>query len=87
MLGLKVIFWVCVLVVFYTYLGYGMLLWLIIKIKRLVKGKQSPTPMPADDELPTMTLMICAYNEQDVVRDKMQYTRVLDYPKDKLRVM
>ena len=87
MLGLKVIFWVCVLVVFYTYLGYGMLLWLIIMIKRLVKGKQSPTPMPADDDLPTMTLMICAYNEQDVVREKMQNTRALDYPKDKFRVM
>jgi cellulose synthase/poly-beta-1,6-N-acetylglucosamine synthase-like glycosyltransferase len=43
--------------------------------------------MPADDELPTMTLMICAYNEQDVVRDKMQNTRALDYPKDKFRVM
>jgi len=87
MLGLKVIFWVCVLVVFYTYLGYGMLLWLIIMTKRLVKGKQSPTPMPADDELPTMTLMICAYNEQDVVREKMQNTLALDYPKDKFRVM
>ena len=54
MLTLKVIFWVCVAVVFYTYLGYGMLLWLIISIKRLVRGKQSPTPMPTDDELPTM---------------------------------
>ena len=87
MLTLKVIFWVCVAVVFYTYLGYGMLLWLIISIKRLVRGKQSPTPMPTDDELPTMTLMICAYNEQDVVREKMQNTRALDYPKDKFRVM
>ncbi len=87
MLLLKVLFWVCVFVVFYTYVGYGMLLWLIIKVKRLVKGKQSPTPMPADDELPTMTLMICAYNEQDVVAEKMQNTRALDYPKDKFRVM
>ena len=87
MLTLKVIFWVCVAVVFYTYLGYGMLLWLIISIKRLVRGKQSPTPMPTDDELPTMTLMICAYNEQDVVKEKMQNTRALDYPKDKFRVM
>ena len=87
MLTLKVIFWVCVAVVFYTYLGYGMLLWLIISIKRLVSGKQSPTPMPTDDELPTMTLMICAYNEQDVVKEKMQNTRALDYPKDKFRVM
>ena len=87
MLTLKVIFWVCVAVVFYTYLGYGMLLWLIISIKRLVRGKQPPTPMPPDDELPTMTLMICAYNEQDVVKEKMQNTRALDYPKDKFRVM
>ena len=74
-------------IVFYTYLGYGILLWLIIRIKRLVKGRPTPTPMPTDDELPTMTLMICAYNEQDVVAEKMQNTRALDYPKDKFRVM
>ena len=87
MLALKVLFWVCLFIVFYTYIGYGMLLYLIIRIKRLVKGKESPTPMPSDEELPTMTLMICAYNEQDVVAEKMQNTHALDYPKDKFRVM
>ena len=87
MLALKVLFWVCLFIVFYTYIGYGMLLYLIIRIKRLVKGKKSPTPMPSDEELPTMTLMICAYNEQDVVAEKMENTRALDYPKDKFRVM
>ena len=87
MLLLKVLFWICLFIVFYTYLGYGMLLWLIIRIKRLVKGKPTPTPMPTDEQLPTMTLMICAYNEQDVVAEKMENTRALDYPKDKFRVM
>ena len=87
MLTLKVLFWVCLFIVFYTYLGYGMLLYLIIRIKRLVKGRPAPTPIPSDEELPTMTLMICAYNEQDVVAEKMQNTRALDYPKDKFRVM
>lgn len=87
MLLLKVLFWVCLFIVFYTYIGYGMLLYLIVRIKRLVKGEKSPTPMPSDEELPTMTLMICAYNEQDVVAEKMQNTRALDYPKDKFRVM
>ena len=87
MLLLKVLFWVCLLLVFYTYLGYGMLLYLIILIKRLVKGKSSPTPLPVDDQLPSMTLMICAYNEQDIVAEKMENTRALDYPKDKFRVM
>ena len=60
MLTLKVLFWVCLFIVFYTYLGYGILLYLIIRIKRLVKGSPTPTPMPTDEELPTMTLMICA---------------------------
>ncbi len=87
MLTLKVLFWVCLFIVFYTYLGYGILLYLIIRIKRLVKGSPTPTPMPTDEELPTMTLMICAYNEQDVVAEKMENTRALDYPKDKFRVM
>jgi cellulose synthase/poly-beta-1,6-N-acetylglucosamine synthase-like glycosyltransferase len=31
--------------------------------------------------------MICAYNEQDIVAEKMQNTRALDYPQDKFRVM
>lgn len=84
---LKVLFWFCLFIVFYTYIGYGMLLYLIVRIKRLVKGKPSPIPMPTDEQLPTMTLMICAYNEQDVVAEKMQNTRALDYPKDKFRVM
>ena len=87
MLTLKILFWVCLFIVFYTYLGYGMLLFLIIRLKRLVKGKPQAPAMPTDDELPTMTLMICAYNEQDIVAEKMQNTRALDYPKDKFRVM
>ena len=78
MLLLKVLFWICLFIVFYNYLGYGMLLCIIIRIKRLVKGRPIPTPMPTDEQLPTMTLMICAYNEQDVVAEKMENTRALD---------
>lgn len=87
MLALKIIFWTCLFVVFYTYLGYGMLLYVIIRLKHLVRGHRQLPEMPVDEELPTMTLMICAYNEQDIVAEKMQNTRALDYPKDKFRVM
>ena len=69
MLTLKILFWVCLLIVFYTYLGYGILLYIIIRVKRLFCGKPQKAVLPADDELPTMTLMICAYNEEDVVAD------------------
>ena len=87
MLTLKILFWACLLIVFYTYIGYGMLLYIIIQLKRLLTGKPRETVMPSDEELPTMTLMICAYNEEDVVAEKMANTLALDYPKDKFRIM
>ena len=87
MMTLKIIFWTALLIVFYTYIGYGILLYFIIRLKRLLKGTPLPAAMPADEDPPTMTLMICAYNEEDVVKEKMANTLALDYPKDKLRIM
>ena len=87
MLTLKILFWATLLIVFYTYIGYGILLYIIIRLKRLLKGTPLQAAMPADDDLPTMTLMICAYNEEDVVAEKMENTQALDYPKEKLRIM
>jgi len=87
MFTLKILFWACLLIVFYTYLGYGILLYIIIRLKRLFAGKAREESAPADDKLPTMTLMICAYNEEDVVAEKMENTLAIDYPKDKLRIM
>jgi len=87
MLTLKILFWASLLIVFYTYIGYGILLYIIIRVKRLFWGNPQKAVLPADDELPSMTLMICAYNEEDVVAEKMENTLALDYPKDKLRIM
>ncbi|MBQ8948262.1 MAG: glycosyltransferase family 2 protein [Prevotella sp.] len=87
MLTLKILFWACLLIVFYTYIGYGIRLYIIIRLRRLFKGNPQKTVLPQDEELPTMTLMICAYNEEDVVTEKMENTQALDYPKDKLRIM
>ena len=87
MLTLKILFWATLLIVFYTYIGYGILLYIIIRLKRLLKGAPLQPAMPADENLPTMTLMICAYNEEDVVKEKMENTLALDYPKDKFRIM
>ncbi|MBP5777233.1 MAG: glycosyltransferase family 2 protein [Prevotella sp.] len=87
MLALKILFWACLLIVFYTYIGYGIILYIIIRLKRLFRGKPQKTALPSDEELPTMTLMICAYNEEDVVAEKMENTLAIDYPKDKFRIM
>ena len=87
MTTLKVIFWICIILVVYTYVGYGMLLWLLVKLKHVFKGKQKALILPEDDDLPHVTFLICAYNEQDVVDMKMKNTLQLDYPKNKLHIM
>ena len=87
MATLKVLFWICFVLVVYTYVGYGVLLWLLVKLKRLFKGKPAPLTLPADEDLPHVTFLVCAYNEQDVVDMKMENTLQLDYPKNKLHIM
>lgn len=87
MTAVKILFWICMFLVIYTYVGYGILLWLLTALKRMVCGRRKSPELPADHELPHVTLMICAYNEQDIVEAKMANTRQIDYPKDKLHVM
>lgn len=38
MATLKILFWTSLIIVVYTYVGYGLLLWLLVTIKRMVKG-------------------------------------------------
>ena len=84
---LTIIFWICLAIVFYTYIGYGILLYILLRIKRLFY-KNNPEPvLPADEELPNVTLMICAFNEEDIIREKMENIRAIDYPKEKFCVM
>ena len=59
--ALEVIFWIMAAVVVYTYVGYGLVLWLMVKVKEWFV-KPLPTPKLSDEELPEMTLFICAYN-------------------------
>ena len=88
MITLKIIFWICIALVVYTYIGYGVLLYLMIKIKRMLGGKTPEPQLPADESLlPKMTLMICAYNEEDVIVEKMQTILQLRYPRERLCVM
>lgn len=83
MTTVAILFWAGVFLVFYTYLGYGILLWLLVKIREAVHPARRYA-FPADP--PEVTLLIAAYNEQEVVAEKMANCRALDYPAGKLRV-
>ena len=83
---IELLFWICLFIVFYTYLGYGLLLCLLVKVKEMIR-KPAPLPLPDDAQLPPLTLCIAAYNEAQVVDMKMQNCLALDYPADKLRIL
>ncbi|MEG1607332.1 MAG: glycosyltransferase family 2 protein [Mucinivorans sp.] len=84
MKSIEIIFYVAAFVVFYTYIGYGILLYLLVRIKEALKKPQSKT-LP--EHLPEVTLLIAAYNEQDIVQHKMTNTLLLDYPTQLLKIV
>ncbi|MFT3902130.1 MAG: glycosyltransferase family 2 protein [Niabella sp.] len=79
-----ILFWICLILVCYTFVGYGILLFVIVRIKRLFK---KPMAFDADAPLPTVSLLIAAYNEEDFIDEKIQNCREIDYPKDKFQVV
>ena len=82
---LKITFWVFLFIIVYTYIGYGILLFLIIKIRRFFKIGKKVEIDPTYE--PEVTLFIAAYNEKDYVDAKMKNSLELDYPKDKLNIV
>lgn len=79
-----IFFWVSVFIVFYAFLGYGILLFFLVKIKRLLRAKKHHD---LNNYSPSVTLLIAAYNEEDFIEEKIRNCRELDYPKDKLRIL
>lgn len=84
---LEIIFWFALFIVFYTYLGYGIVLYILVKLKELfVKPVKRSLPSSSSD-LPEVTLFITAFNEEDVVDEKMENSLELDYPAEKLHIV
>lgn len=74
---MEVLFWISFSVLLYTYLGYGILLMIIGYFK-----KTPSLPVPA--ELPPVTLIVTAYNEELFIEKKIQNSISLNYPSGKL---
>lgn len=86
-LCLEIIFWFALFIVFYTYLGYGIILYILVKLKELFVKPVRLTLPATEGELPEVTLFITAFNEEDVVDEKMENSLELDYPADKLHIV
>jgi cellulose synthase/poly-beta-1,6-N-acetylglucosamine synthase-like glycosyltransferase len=78
---MEIFFWTCVFIVFYVFVGYGMLISILAKIKGT-----KPIEALVDEDLPEVTFLVAAYNEEEIIEEKIKNTLALDYPKDKLKI-
>ncbi len=90
----RIIFWVAVGLLAYTYILYPLILVFVNSIIQTVRDLRflfrrsgRRVPMPSDSELPSVSLVIPAYNEEAVIAEKLKNALALDYPADKLEIV
>lgn len=71
------IFLVSVIIIIYTYAGYPLLLSILVKVKYLLKR---PEDAANEHVLQPVTLIVAAFNEEEIIEEKIQNTLSLDYP-------
>lgn len=74
-----VIWWILAALTAYTYAGYPLLLGALARMR--------PQPVTKADIRPTVSLIIAAHNEEVCIREKLDNSLALDYPREKLQIL
>jgi cellulose synthase/poly-beta-1,6-N-acetylglucosamine synthase-like glycosyltransferase len=78
-----ILFWLCFGLVFYAYVGYPLVIWVLSR----VFGRKTQSPTVPDFDLPSVCLLIAAYNEEAVIEDRLVNALKADYPRDRFRIV
>lgn len=94
---LEAIFWVSFGLIFFTHLGYPAVLWLLVALGRGHRSgavRERPSPFtgpggeaPVEPGLPSVTVIVAAYDEEAVIARKVANLRALDYPEGLLEIV
>lgn len=79
------LFWLFIGSVIYTYAGYPLFLTFLARLHP--KQTFRPTNDSPNKALPKVTLLIAAYNEEEVIEEKLKNSLTLDYPTDALQIL
>jgi cellulose synthase/poly-beta-1,6-N-acetylglucosamine synthase-like glycosyltransferase len=76
---LRVLCFVSLALVVYTYVGYPLVLWALTRIRsRAVRKRET---------YPSVSIIVAARNERDKIRRKIEHTLTLDYPKERFEII
>jgi cellulose synthase/poly-beta-1,6-N-acetylglucosamine synthase-like glycosyltransferase len=75
-------FWICAAAIVYTHLGYPLVL------RALVALRRHPTLHPTTwDEPPRVSLIVAAFDEEEVIAAKVANALALEYPRERLELI
>jgi len=75
----EIIFWSAAALVVYAYVGYPILL--------AVVGLVRPRPVRKERRTPSVSIVVAAYNEVEVIGPKLENLLALDYPRDRFDII
>lgn len=81
MMFLQVIFWVSFFLILYSYLLFPAIL------QRLARNRSMDLSAFSNEELPIISILIAAFNEEEVLEQKIQSVFETEYPTDRLEVL
>jgi hypothetical protein len=90
---MKFLFWFSLFMIFYAYFGYAMALLAIDTYRRIfrreayLKNSRTIREPQSDDELPLVSFIITAYNEETCIGQKIENSLSISYPKEKLEII
>ena len=76
---MKAVFWISLILIIYTYFGYPLLLALFAGLARKKHYEKK--------EYPSVSLIIAAYNEDDMIARKIENSLALNYPASNLEII
>jgi len=79
---ITIFFWICIAIILYGYVFYPLLLWIVYALQ---PNKAKPQII-ADSALPSVTILIAAYNEAAYITEKIRNCYAIDYPEYLLKI-
>src|SRR5262249_51845077 len=80
---LQDLLWICACLVIYAYLGYPVIIWCLSRLF----GRPNSIHAAADHELPTVSMLIVAHNEEAVITERLENALAMGYPAGKLEIV
>jgi glycosyltransferase involved in cell wall biosynthesis len=75
----EILFWICLGILAYVFVGFVALLWTVAILKR--------RPVVKRDIVPSVSIILCAFNEEKHIRHKIYNCLALDYPPEQVEII